>query len=401
MESGVESGEGAIAEEKHEVEPADEEGRRPMRLKQVVGPTMRERVEHDRLHLPYRSWCPVCVAGRGANHGHKTVQDELGDHAPEVSFDYCFLRDYQGADYLPVLVGCDRETRTIIAHAVPNKGADVGWTAEQVCRDLKRLGHFGRVTLRSDQEPALVSFLEEVAKLRGAAGTVLEHSPVGESQANGRAERAVRTFEEILRVHKLALEGRIGENISVQHSVFPWLIEFVAVVINKHLVGKDGRTAYERMKHKLNKGETLPFGCQVMLRVSGKVAGGVMGERWFPGTWLGTRASSGEHLVARGSDGIVVRTRVVKELPEKTTTKILDDVLGKPWAPMGVMTEKNIIPRADSGPVLKEFNEPLTFVPRSMFLTKAILQRFGHTATCSKCRALTRGEQGSTAPHSK
>ena len=126
-----------------------------------------------------------------------------------------------------------------------------------------------------------------------------------------------------------------------------------------------------------------------------------MGERWFPGTWLGSRASSGEHLVARNSDGVVVRTRAVKEPPEKITIKALDNVLGKPWAPVGVMTEKNVIPRADSGAVLKEFNEPLTFVPRSMFLTKAILKRFGHTASCSKCRALTRGDSGSTAPHSK
>ena len=28
-------------------------------------PTQRERDDHRRLHLPYRTWCPECVAGRG------------------------------------------------------------------------------------------------------------------------------------------------------------------------------------------------------------------------------------------------------------------------------------------------------------------------------------------------
>ena len=68
----------------------------------------------------------------------------------------------------------------------------------------------------------------------------MQHLLVGESQENGRAERAVITFEVLLRVRKLSLECRI---------------DFVTTVINQHLVGKDGRTAYERMKHKLHRGE--------------------------------------------------------------------------------------------------------------------------------------------------
>ena len=36
-----------------------------------------------------------------------------------------------------------------------------------------------------------------------------------------------------------------------------------------------------------------------------------------------------------------------------------------------------------------------------MFVTKATLQRSGHTASCAKCRVLYRGEQSSTLSHSR
>ena len=85
-----------------------------------------------------------------------------------------------------------------------------------MCRDLKRLGHNGRVPLRSDHGLAVVRFLQEVATRRGAQGTILEHLPVDESRPNVRAERAVITFEELLRVRKLSLECRIVEKVSVQ-----------------------------------------------------------------------------------------------------------------------------------------------------------------------------------------
>ena len=99
-----------------------ERSRTPLRLRQVVGPTARERSEHGRLHLPYRSWCPVCVACRGVNHGHQQVRDEFGEQAPEVSFDYCFLRDQPGGDSLPVLVGSDRASRSVIARSTVQRG---------------------------------------------------------------------------------------------------------------------------------------------------------------------------------------------------------------------------------------------------------------------------------------
>ena len=75
---------------------------------------------------------------------------------------------------------------------------------KQLVKDIKRMGHYGPLVIRSDGEPALVSLLEAVAQMRDSEVTadqitVLEESPVGVSKGNGFAERAVQQVEEIAR----------------------------------------------------------------------------------------------------------------------------------------------------------------------------------------------------------
>ena len=43
----------------------------------------------DAGHMPYREWCPDCVAGRGRADNHRRVNKE-GKVNNEVSMDYCF-----------------------------------------------------------------------------------------------------------------------------------------------------------------------------------------------------------------------------------------------------------------------------------------------------------------------
>ena len=57
-----------------------------------------------------------------------------------------------------------------------------------------------------------------------------------------------------------------------------------------------------------------------------------------------------------------MRTRAVWGLPRKTTIEDLKRSV-KPWAPTGALTEKVIVPRADSDTALKDMDDPLTFAP--------------------------------------
>ena len=74
----------------------------------------------------------------------------------------------------------------------------------------------GQVTLKADQESAIVDVLREIANLRGSRRPLLEHSPVADSQSNGLIERGIRSVEEMTRVLLFGISSRVGSSISVR-----------------------------------------------------------------------------------------------------------------------------------------------------------------------------------------
>ena len=84
----------------------------------------------------------------------------------------------------------------VSAQVAPLKGAVLDSVIQQCARDLELLGHHGQVTLKPDQEPAIVDVLREIANLRGSRGTLLERSTVADSQSNGFIERGIRSNDE-------------------------------------------------------------------------------------------------------------------------------------------------------------------------------------------------------------
>ena len=194
-----------------------EEARDALRRRPASRPTVEEIRRHRAAHLPFRDWCPECTAGSANDWPHHRGTETEVLSVPELPCDYCFPKDHVGGDYAVVLVARDRETRMTVSHVVPEKGGDQEWVTEQLTRDILKLGVHGDLTQRSDREPAVADLLKQVAKLRGVGRTFLEQSPVGDSKANGEAERAVQSVEKMVRVHKLAFENRIGARLPVKH----------------------------------------------------------------------------------------------------------------------------------------------------------------------------------------
>ena len=113
--------------------------------------------------------------------------------------------------------------------------------------------------------------MSDVARMRGDAVTISEHSAVGDSQGNGFIERAVRTVEEMVRTLKLDLEARISETLKLTHKVIPRLIEHAVDLVNKGQVGQDSKTSFECVKEKRFNGDILQCDNPVMMRVAGQV----------------------------------------------------------------------------------------------------------------------------------
>ena len=142
-------------------------------------------------HLPFRSWCWKCVFGRGKEMPHRRNKDEKV--MPEVHLDFMFLgpKDSPG-DTVPYLVMWEVVSNMVMAAVVPRKTTGL-FAAKRALAFLSEVGCLhGDLIVRSDQEPAIMSLVNEVGWLRGAAGAgrfIVEASPVGSSGSNGRVER--------------------------------------------------------------------------------------------------------------------------------------------------------------------------------------------------------------------
>ena len=54
-------------------------------------PTKQEREDHERDHIPFRSWCAHCMRGKAKASGHASVARGGERQKPVISMDYAFL----------------------------------------------------------------------------------------------------------------------------------------------------------------------------------------------------------------------------------------------------------------------------------------------------------------------
>ena len=112
-------------------------------------------------------------------------------------------------------------------------------------------GHCGQVTLKSDQEPAVVDVLSQIANLRGSRGTLLR--AFARLQTHSRmaviVERGIRSAEEMARVILFDLSSRIGslESLFTRPSrVFPWIVEHATDTLKQARGSIHARTGFVR-----------------------------------------------------------------------------------------------------------------------------------------------------------
>ena len=188
-----------------------EDARRVKKVLDPKAPTDAEVEEHRLTHIPYRNWCEVCVKCKGKEFDHRRKGDSGG--VSEYAFDYCFPGDELGFK-LVVLVGHEKVTGMTLAVTVPTKGSSGRFTVDKAVDYIEEVGDANsRIVVKTDQEPAILTFVKDLLEARPENRTIAEESPVRSSGSNGRAERAVQTVEGQIRMLLLTIEAQVGRKV--------------------------------------------------------------------------------------------------------------------------------------------------------------------------------------------
>ena len=128
---------------------------------------------------------------RSQNMPHRSLKKHDDENVvPVVSADFAFLKQGCQEKIHPVLGARHHKTRVSFAHPVQGKStrneAYSTFAVNALLQDIRFLDH-KKIILKTDQEPAMVALQERIRQLRIDPGeqTILENSPVGESQSNG------------------------------------------------------------------------------------------------------------------------------------------------------------------------------------------------------------------------
>ena len=220
-------------------------------LRKPTEPSRADREKHELTHLPFEEWCRHCVMARSQCAPHrKSKKHSDAKEVPVMSGDFCFMGREEQVGTNPIFVMRDHATRKTFAHMVVGKSTSreeySAYLVNAVLRDIEHMGH-KKMVFKTDQESAMVALQERIRQSRSDP-TVLENSPVEQSQANGVVEKAVQEIEGMVRTLVSALEERIRWRIPHDSPIMGWIVEYAAVLINLFRVGRDHKTPNERHK---------------------------------------------------------------------------------------------------------------------------------------------------------
>ena len=262
-------------------------------------PSQQEKEEHEMTHLPFRSWCRHCIMDRGREEDYRKAMEEERQ-VPEGHLNFMFTRDEKEGKTLALLVVRERTTRAVLSTVVPRKT-----TGEWICRRLMAwLREIGLesvdIIVKSHHEPALTSLIASWSTMRAMTSRsrmIIENCPVGSSKSNGIVERATQSLQGMIRTIRSDIEGRWTVKIDVTHSIWPWIAGHAGFSLTRFEVGRDGKTAYERLKGKPAKVQGMAFAEGILSKR--KRAGGPPQEIDVheDGIYLGVKATTAEVIV--------------------------------------------------------------------------------------------------------
>ena len=190
-------------------------------------PTELEVMEHSLTHLPFRSWCEICVQSKSKQNPSRTSKSRQ----PVLHMDYSCIGDKPGEPQITCLNVVDVMSGLALSGIVlfmrrQNCGA-LSWKLEGLSASI----------LQADPEPSLKQLAQTVTGQVG--GFSYRSSPTGRKQAQGSKGNMQATLYAQVRTVIADVKSRYGDvEISV-HS--PWLLRHAQWLINRCLQKSERR----------------------------------------------------------------------------------------------------------------------------------------------------------------
>ena len=229
---------------------------------------------------------------------------------------------------LVVMFCHDRSSKAV--HAIPTErqgGPSLSYLVTEAARFVCWLG-YGEVRIRSDNEPAVLSFVHHLQKaLHGLGiGVSDETSPVGSHASNGALEQALKLVRQKACVHVSQLEAGcgVGGVFKAAHPIFQRALVHAAWSMNRFRVVQN-HTAFELITASAYRGKISMPGEQVLgfLQSEAKAAA------WVNGVWLGKSVRNDVRLI--GTPQGVYVTRSARRLETPWNVQLASDISTCVW----------------------------------------------------------------------
>ena len=258
------------------------------------------------------------MEARGLEDPHYTeTQNELGAGLSTVCIDYATIgANEDGDDMRRLMIGRHKCTKYTFCHKCACKGTGDVKIVQKIEASIDEVGD-AKIKIKSDGEPALVQVMEAVKRKREHP-TLLENPPAHDPQSNGVAERAVREVKAQIRCILLGLEAQIAEKIDTKLAIIDWILAHAPELINRFLVGRDGKTAWQRVHNRVFNRKTFEFGEQVIVKPKRCQKDNLKRSlitKWREATWVGFNTRKGEHVVVLPGGGPAIRVRTARPRP--------------------------------------------------------------------------------------
>ena len=207
-------------------------------------PTDAVRMAHNATHVPFRDWCPICVASRGRSAPHRrVVVNKTADTLPKFQTDCMFIRTVAESKTRPCITFVEALSGVVISFMCARKGGYEDLTKE-ILRHFEAYGFLNPVIIQCDKEMSIIDVCGKVARERNAR-TVLRFAPKTSHQSSGFVEAVHGHIQELARCYQTQIETNTGVQLSAISPAIPFAIRYAGFVLSRFTVRPEGRTPFQ------------------------------------------------------------------------------------------------------------------------------------------------------------